>query len=123
MVIFTFYTFFLPTKTKHDFSFTVMFETLILGNIIVMLSLKTTTYIQDFLEKPIDLITEGSCQNSQVLTRLVVVLIVLYYVPVLIILLCLTFKLIKWINCFKWIIPKRYGKVNFIFYVVQVHII
>ena len=108
IVIFTFYIYFLPTETKRDYSFNVIFETILLGQIIVMLSLKTTNYIQDSLEKSFHSDTENGCQNTQLLTKLGFVLLVLYYVPVLIILLYLTFRLIKWMNCFEWITTIRY---------------
>ena len=108
IVIFTFYTYFLPTETKRDYSFAVIFETILLGQIIVMLSLKTTKYIQDSLEQITHSNTEKGCQSTQVLTKLGLVLLVLYYIPVLVMLLCLVFRLIKWINCFEWITAKRY---------------
>ena len=107
MLIFTFYVYLLPTK--HDYSFAVIFETILLGQIIVMLSLKTTNYIQDSLEQTVNSVAENDCQNTQVpLTKLALVLLVLYYIPVVIILLYLTFRLIRWINCLKWIRTKRY---------------
>ena len=108
IVIFTFYIYFLPTETKRDYSFIVIFETILLGQIIVMLSIKTTNYIQDSLEQSFHSDTENGCQNTQVLTKLGFVLLVLYYVPVLIMLLYLTFRLIKWTNCFEWITTIRY---------------
>ena len=108
IVIFTFYTYLLPTEAKHDHSLTVMFETILLGQIIVMLALKTTNYIQDTLEQTLHSVSESDCQNTQVLTKLALVLLVLYYIPVLIVMLYLTFRLIKWINCLKWMHAKRY---------------
>ena len=108
IVIFTFYLYFLPTETKRDYSFTVIFETILLGQIVMMLSLKTTNYIQDSLAQTFHSDTENGCQNTQVLTKLGLVLLVLYYIPVLIVLLYLAFRLVKWINCFEWITTKRY---------------
>ena len=79
-----------------------------LGQIIVMLSLKTTDYVQDTLEQTLNSVPEDGCQNTEVLTKLAVVLLILYYIPVLIVLLYLMFGLIKWINCLKYISAKRY---------------
>ena len=108
IVIFTFYIYLLPTEAKHDHLLTVMLETILLGQIIVMLSLKTTNYIQDTLEQTLHSVAESDCQNAQVLTKLGLVLLALYYIPVLMILLYVTFRLIKWINCLKWIHNRRY---------------
>ena len=108
IVIFTFYIYFLPTESKHDYSFTVIFETILLGQIIVMVSLKTTNYIQDSLEQTFNSDTENGCKNTHVLTKLGLLLLVLYYIPILIMLLYLTFRIIRWINCFEWITAKRY---------------
>ena len=108
IMIFTFYIYLLPTEAKHDYSLTVMFETIFLGQIIVMLSLKTTNYIQDTLEQTLHSVSESDCQNTQVLTKLALVLLVPYYIPVLIVMLYLTFRLMKWINCLKWIHTRRY---------------
>ena len=112
IMIFSFYIYLLPTETKRDYSFTLVFETIFLGQIIVMLSLKTTNYIQDSLEQTLYQVAENNCQNTmQVLTKLGLVLLILYYIPVLMIVLYLTFRLIKWINCLKWICTKRYSAI------------
>jgi len=108
MLIFKIFIYFLPTEEKHDYSFTLMSETIVLGQIVVMLSLKATKYIQDSLEQTLHSVTENSCQNTQVLTKLALVLLVLYYTPVLMVLLYLIFRLFKWMKCFEWIKTKRY---------------
>ena len=109
MVIFTFYIYLLPIKANQGYSFTVIFETILLGQIIVMLSLKATNYVQDDLKQTVHSVGENTCENNQILlTKLALVLFVLYYIPVLIMMLYLTFKLIKWINCLKWIHTIRY---------------
>ena len=112
ILIFTFYIYFLQTKTKCGYSFTTLCETVLLGQIIVMLSFKTTNYIQDSLEETFHSVTENSCQNTQVLTKLTLVLLVLYYFPVLMLMLYLIFRLIKWMNCLKWINTERYLTAN-----------
>ena len=60
------------------------FETISLGNIVVMLALKTTNYIEESLDRTLEPISDESCQNSQVLTELTLLLLVLYYLPVLV---------------------------------------
>ena len=60
------------------------FEAVLLGNIIIMLMLKTTNYIEESLDETVEPISNEGCQNNQVLTELTLLLLVLYYLPVLI---------------------------------------
>ena len=60
------------------------FETVLLGNIIIMLTLKTTNYIEESLDETVEPISNEGCQNNQVLTELTLLLLVLYYLPILI---------------------------------------
>ena len=60
------------------------FEAILLGNIIVMLTLKTTNHIEESLDETVEPISVEGCQNNQVLTELTLLLLVLYYLPVLI---------------------------------------
>ena len=84
MLIFSIYLYFLSENNQLSRT-TLYFETILIGNIIVMLALKSTRYIQRSLEETIDPISIDSCQNSQVLTKLTLLLLVLYYMPILIV--------------------------------------
>jgi len=98
MVIFTIYIYFLPT---NNFSSTVLFEIMILGHIVVILSLNTTSYIQDSLVQTFESINETSCQNFQVLTKKTLLLLVLYYFPLFIALMYITLQFVKLLKCTK----------------------
>jgi len=65
-------------------SFNVCFETIFLGNIIIMLTLKTTNNIKESLNQTLEPINSDNCQSNQVLTKLTPLLLVLYYLPLLI---------------------------------------
>ena len=82
MLIFAVYIYFLSNMQMSLSS--LCFETISLGNIIVMLALKTTNYIEESLDRTLEPISDESCQNSQVLTELTLLLLVLYYLPVLV---------------------------------------
>lgn len=65
-------------------SLNLCFEAILLGNIIVMLTLKTTNHIEESLDETVEPISAEGCQNNQVLTELTLLLLALYYLPVLI---------------------------------------
>ena len=84
MLIFALYTYFLSNNDlKMSFS-NLCFEAVLLGNIIIILMLKTTNYIEESLDETVEPISNEGCQNNQVLTELTLLLLVLYYLPVLI---------------------------------------
>lgn len=82
------------------------FEAVLMGNIILMLAIKSTRYIQRSLEETIDPINIDSCQNSQVLTKLTLLLLVLYYMPIIIIPLYPVIRVSR--SFVKWIVKRRY---------------
>ena len=73
-----------------------------------MLALKSTRYIQRSLEDTIDPINIDGCQNSQVLTKLTLLLLVMYYIPILIVLVYPLLLqagrlLVKWMDMRKYV--------------------
>jgi len=75
---------------------------MVLGHIVIMLSLNTTSYIQDSLVQTFESVSEASCQNSQILTKKALLLLVLYYLPVFIALMYITLQLAKLLKCTKY---------------------
>ena len=84
MLIFAVYTYFLSNNNLQMSLSNLYFETILLGNIILMLTLKTTNHIEESLDQTLKPISDGGCQNNQVLTKLTLLLLVLYYLPLLI---------------------------------------
>jgi len=106
MLIFSTYLYFLSDSNQSSKT-NIYFETILIGNIIVMLALSSTRYIQRSLGEAIDPISIDGCQNSQVLTQLTLLLLVLYYMPVLIVpvyplLLQAGRLLVKWMDMRKY---------------------
>lgn len=84
MLIFAVYTYFLSNNDPQMSLSNLCFETILLGNIIIMLTLKTTNHIEESLDETLKPISGDSCQNNQVLTKLTLLLLILYYLPLLI---------------------------------------
>jgi len=95
MLIFAVYTYFLSNSDLQTSLTNVYFEMFLLGNIIIMLTLKATNHIEESLDQTLKPINDGSCQSNQVLTELTLLLLVLYYLPVLIAIICLTIRASK----------------------------
>ena len=93
MLIFAVYIYFLSNNYLSLSN--LCFETILLGNIIIMLTLKTTNHIKEGLDKTLEPISNSSCQNNQVLTELTLLLLVLYYIPLLIAIIYLIFRASK----------------------------
>ena len=84
MLIFAVYIYFLSNNDMQMSTSNLLFETILLTNIIIMLTLKTTNYIKESLDETLEPISDGNCQNNQVLTKLTLLLLVIYYLPLLI---------------------------------------
>ena len=81
MLIFAVYIYFNDMQMSPS---NMLFETILLANIIIMLMLKATNYIEESLDETLEPISDETCQNNQVLTKLTLLLLVIYYLPLLI---------------------------------------
>ena len=84
MLIFAVYIYFSSNNDMQMSASNLLFETILLTNIIIMLTLKATNYIEESLDETLEPINDESCQSNQILTKLTLLLLVIYHLPLLI---------------------------------------